>query len=134
LSVEREMLRKETDPGSRERLKRLEAEMEQLRGELGTLTRHWEQEKQALSQIRRLKEETEKARLEADEAERASDWNRAAELRYGTIAELSKKLEQANVELAELQKDRKMLKEEVDEEDIAEVVGKWTGIPVSRLV
>ncbi|HVP39831.1 MAG TPA: ATP-dependent chaperone ClpB [Candidatus Saccharimonadales bacterium] len=134
LSVEREMLRKETDTGSRERLKRLEADMEELRAELAGLTAHWEKEKTALSRIRGLKEELEGARVKAEEAERRSDWNQAAELRYGVISGLEKRLAEENDALARLQKDQKMLKEEVDEEDIAEVVAKWTGIPVTRLV
>ncbi|MBI5836288.1 MAG: ATP-dependent chaperone ClpB [Candidatus Eisenbacteria bacterium] len=134
LSVEREMLRKETDAGSKERLRRLEAEVEELRTELAGLTAHWEKEKAALGRIRALKEELEQARQKAEEAERASDFNRAAELRYGVAAAATKRLEAENAALAELQKHQKMLKEEVDEEDIAEIVAKWTGVPVTRLV
>ncbi len=134
ISVEREMLRKETDTGSRDRLKKIEAEMEDIRSELSVLTAHWEKEKSALQRIRSLKEQTEQVRLQSEEAERGGDYNRAAELKYGRLNELAKQLEAENESLAALQKDRRMLKEEVDEEDVAEVVAKWTGVPVSRLV
>jgi ATP-dependent Clp protease ATP-binding subunit ClpB len=98
------------------------------------LRAHWEAEKKIIEEIRALKEETESAGTSAEKAERAGDLGRAAELRYGTLQSLQQKLQAANRRLGELQEDRKMLKEEVDEEDVAEIVSKWTGIPVSRLL
>ncbi|HWH31469.1 MAG TPA: AAA family ATPase, partial [Egibacteraceae bacterium] len=103
-------------------------------GELATLTAHWEAEKQAIARIRELKQDIEAARERADRAERDGELQTAAELRYGRIPGLERDLEQANAALAELQSTQRMLKEEVDAEDVAEVVSRWTGIPVSRLV
>src|SRR3712207_6484964 len=95
---------------------------------------HWEQEKRAIDQIRSLKVEIEQVRGEAERAERDGDLSRAAELRYGRLIELERELDASNAALQHLQIERKFLKEEVDEEDIAEVVSRWTGIPVSRLM
>jgi ATP-dependent Clp protease ATP-binding subunit ClpB len=95
---------------------------------------HWEAEKKIIQEIRSLKEESESARIVAEKAEREGDLGKAAELRYGTLQTLQKKMQEANERLGDLQNDRKMLKEEVDEEDVAEIVAKWTGIPVTRLL
>ena len=99
-----------------------------------TMKAHWTQEKDAISRIREAKEKIEKAKLEQHAAERDGDLGRAAELRYGVLLDLEKQLEAENEKLAELQKTQKMLKEEVDEEDIATIVSSWTGVPVSRML
>jgi len=134
MEIEREALKKEKDQASRERLERISRELAQLSEERDRLRAHWEAEKRIIKEIRSLKEEMESTRLAAEKAEREGDLGKAAELRYGALQTLQKRTEEANARLAELQKDRKMLKEEVDEEDVAEIVAKWTGIPVSRLL
>ncbi len=134
LEIEEQALKKEKDKASSERLEKLRAELAELKEKSNSMKAHWMQEKKAIQSIRSLKEEIEKTKLAAEQAEREADLAKAAELRYGKLLELNKKLEQENKRLEELQKDFKMLKEEVDEEDIAETVSKWTGIPVSRLI
>jgi ATP-dependent Clp protease ATP-binding subunit ClpB len=134
LEIEREALRKERDAASVERLGRLEKELADLKEEQTRLHAHWEQEKQAIQTSRQLKEELEQVRLAIDGAQRAGDYAKASELQYGRLPELEQKIREQEVGLAELQKSQRMLKEEVDEEDIAEVVSKWTNIPVSRLM
>ncbi len=134
LEIEAEALRKEKDPASRERLSRLEKELAELKGERTRLAGHWQREKDAIQDARRLKEEQEQLRHEAERAQRAGDFGKASELQYGRIPEVERQIQAAAAQLAELQRSQRMLKEEVDEEDIAEVVGKWTGIPVSRLM
>jgi ATP-dependent Clp protease ATP-binding subunit ClpB len=134
LEIEREALRKERDPASVERLGRLEKELADLKEEQTRLQAHWEQEKQAIQAAREMKEELEQVRLEIDRAQRAGDYAKASELQYGALPELERKIREQEARLAELQKSQRMLKEEVDEEDIAEVVAKWTNIPVSRLM
>jgi len=134
LEIEREALKKEKDPASRERLEKLEKELAALSAEREDMAAHWKKEKEAISRIRDIKEKLESTRTEAQVAERQGDLSKAAELKYGTLITLEKSLEQEKRNLEQLQADRKMLKEEVDSEDIAEVVGKWTGIPVSRLL
>ena len=134
LEIERSALKKETDRASKERLERIEQELADLRERSSGMKAHWQQEKEAIDRIRKLKSEIENTRLEAERAEREGQLERAGELRYGRLIELQKQLEAANEALAALQSDQKMLKEEVDEEDVAEVVSKWTGIPVSKLM
>ncbi|NTV57434.1 MAG: AAA family ATPase, partial [Deltaproteobacteria bacterium] len=134
LEIEREALKKEKDPASRERLEKLEKELTDLKAEKEKMGGHWKKEKEAISKIREIKEKFESTKTEAQLAERQGDLSRAAELKYGTLIALEKNLEQEKKNLDRLQADQKMLKEEVDSEDIAEVVGKWTGIPVSRLM
>ncbi len=134
LEIERQALKKEKDATSKERLARLEKDLNNLKEESRSLNAHWQNEKEAISVIRKLLERLDELKVEEGAAERAGNLERAAQLRYGEKIELQKKLEEANRKLAELQKDRRMLKEEVDEDDIAEVVGSWTGIPVSRLL
>ena len=131
LEIERVALAKETDAASVERLAKLESELANLREQSDGMKAHWQQEKEAIAAIRSLKEELESLRTAV---EREQDLERAAEIRYGQIPELDKQVSAATARLAELQSTQKMLKEEVDEEDIAEVVGKWTGVPVSRLL
>jgi len=134
LEIERQALKREEDKASRERLAQLEREIENLRETSGGLKAHWQNEKASIQQIRSLKEKIESTKVEEQQAQRQGDLNRAAELRYGMLTQLQKDLEQANQKLAELQKHQKMLKEEVDAEDVAEVVAKWTGIPVSKML
>lgn len=134
LEIEREALRKESDEASQERLARLEKELADLKERSDAMLAHWQNEKEAITAIRAIKERIEAAKQDQQAAERNGDLARAAELRYGTLLSLEKKLEEQNAKLEELQKSQKMLKEEVDEDDIAEVVSKWTGIPVSRMM
>jgi len=134
LEIEREALKKERDAESKERLKKLEAEIADLRESSAEMKVHWENEKGAIAAIRDTKAEIESAKAEYERAERQGDLNKAAELRYGRIASLEKRLGEENARLASLQKDRAMLKEEVDEDDVAEVVSLWTRIPVSRML
>jgi len=134
LQIEREALKKEKDNASRARLASLEKELANLKEESDQLKSHWKEEKVAIQKIRETKEKIEQARVESEKAEREGRLDKAAELRYGTLIDLQRLLEKENQTLAELQKDQRMLKEEIDEEDIAEVVSKWTGIPVSRLI
>jgi len=132
--IERQALKKESDPASVERLGLLESELAALNEEVSAMRAHWQNEKSLIQTIREIKEEIEHIGTEAQQAEREGDLARVAEIRYGRETELRERLEKANSDLAELQHDRKMLKEEVDDEDIAEVVSRWTGIPVSRML
>ena len=134
LEIEREALKKETDRASAERLAKLEEELAELREQASAMKAHWQGEKEIITAIRETKQEIENARAEEQAAEREGDLGKAAEIRYGRMLELQKKLDGLNARLAELQSTQKMLKEEVDDEDIAEVVSKWTGIPVSKLM
>jgi ATP-dependent Clp protease ATP-binding subunit ClpB len=134
LEIERLALEKETDAASVERLARLDEELANLREESAALTGRWKNETEAIARIRTLQEELEQGRGDADRFERDGDLNRAAEIRYGQLPDLERQVEEATKRLAEIQADQKMLKQEVDEEDVAEVVSKWTGVPVSRLL
>ena len=134
LEIERQALKKEHDPVSQEKLAKLEQELVQFKEDMTQLKAHWEQEREGIKKIREIKERIEQAKLEAEKAERAGDLGRAAELRYGTLIGLEKELSRENDQLAQLQKDTRMLKEEVDEEDVAEVVAKWTGIPLAKMM
>jgi ATP-dependent Clp protease ATP-binding subunit ClpB len=134
LEIEREALRKEKDPASKDRLQKLEKELADLKEEATELRSHWEQEKEAIQKGRELKERLEQVKLEIERTQRAGDYAKASELQYGQVPQLEAEIKNQEGRLAELQKAKSMLKEEVDEEDIAEVVGKWTGIPVSRLM
>ncbi|HLY83210.1 MAG TPA: AAA family ATPase [Acidimicrobiales bacterium] len=131
LEIERVALAKETDAASLERLGKLEEELANLRETSDGMKGHWQAEKEAIATIRAVKEELESQR---SVLEREQDLNKAAEIRYGLIPELERKVDEATKRLEELQAEQKMLKEEVDEEDIAEVVSKSTGVPVSRLL
>ena len=134
LEIEREALRKETDSASRERLQKLEKELADLKEQQTGLLSHWEQEKETIQAGRKIKEELERVRAEVERAQRLGDYAKASELQYGRVPELEKQLAATEAGLAELQRGHKMLKEEVDEEDIAEVVSKWTHIPLSKLM
>ncbi|MBW1851243.1 MAG: ATP-dependent chaperone ClpB [Deltaproteobacteria bacterium] len=134
LEIEREALKKEKDQASGQRSEKIEKELSGLKARTEEMTAHWQKEKEAISRIRQIKERLESTRSDAQIAEREGDLARAAELKYGTLSELEKSLNEENKRLEELQSDQKMLKEEVDSEDIAEVVAKWTGIPVSRMM
>ncbi len=132
--IERQALKKETDAASRERLAKLENDLEAARANLAQMKAHWDREKAAIETIRKIKEELEQVGIAQQKAEREGDLARVAELRYGRAIELNKQMETARSELEALQAERKMLKEEVDDEDVAEVVARWTGIPVSRML
>ena len=132
--IEREALKKETDPASQERLAKLEDSLEGMRAQIAGMKAHWEEEKGLIQNIRKIKEEQEQLGIEEQRAEREGNLARVAELRYGRTNELKAQLEQAKKDLEALQADKKMLKEEVDDEDIAEVISRWTGIPVSRML
>jgi ATP-dependent Clp protease ATP-binding subunit ClpB len=134
LEIEKQALKREQDKASKERLAQLEREIQNLKETSSGLKAHWQNEKESIQRIRSLKEKIESTKIDEQQAQRLGDLNKAAELRYGTLTQLQKELEQANQKLVELQKDQKMLKEEVDAEDIAEVVAKWTGIPVSKMI
>jgi ATP-dependent Clp protease ATP-binding subunit ClpB len=134
LEIEREALRKETDKASAERLQKLEKELADLKEEKNRLATHWSQEKDAIQAARTVKQNLEDVRLEMQRAQQAGDYAKASELQYGRLPELERRLKDEEARLAEMQKAGRMLKEEVDEEDIAEVVSRWTHIPVSRLM
>src|SRR6202158_2504214 len=134
LEIERQALKKETDKASKERLAALERQLADLSEQRTALRSRWEQEKEVIGRIRSLKAKLEEVRGEADRAERAADFGKAAELRYGKAVELEKQIAEANAKLAQLQGGHALLKEEVTEEDIAEIVSRWTRIPVSRLM
>jgi ATP-dependent Clp protease ATP-binding subunit ClpB len=134
LEIEKAALAKETDAVSKQRLDALEGELAELEEQRSAMVAHWENEKRAITEIRDLKEQLENARTDAERAEREGDLERAAQLRYGTMRDLEAEIEEKTARLNELQGDQQMLKEEVDEEDVAEIVSKWTGIPVTRLM
>jgi ATP-dependent Clp protease ATP-binding subunit ClpB len=134
LEIEREALRKEKDKASVERLAKLERELADLKEERSRLMAHWQQEKAAIQAQRKLKEELEQIRLEIERAQRAGEYGKASELQYGRLPELERQIREEEERSAKTQPGERMLKEEVDEEDIAEIVSKWTHIPVSRLV
>ncbi|MGA8015560.1 MAG: ATP-dependent chaperone ClpB [Candidatus Dormiibacterota bacterium] len=134
LEIEREALRKESDAASAERLRALERELADLQETARGLRARWDQEKGAMNAIRDIKERIEQVKHEAERAERAADFGRAAELKYGQLAELERALGAEEKRLSEVRGDHPLLKEEVDAEDIAEVVSKWTGVPVTRML
>jgi ATP-dependent Clp protease ATP-binding subunit ClpB len=134
LGIERVSVARESDPVSRERLARLDAELATLKTKSDALKEHWQAEKAAIMAIGKIKEEAEGARAAIEDAKRRGDLEKASALQYGTLIELDRKLEKENAKLAELQQSQRMLKEEVDEEDVAATVAKWTGIPVTRLM
>ncbi len=134
LEIEKEALKKESDNPSKQRLKKIDEELADLKAQTDEMTGHWKREKEIIGRIREVKEKIDAAKSEAQVAERQGDLTKAAELRYSTILELEKSLTEANTQLSELQANKKMLKEEVDSDDIAQVVSKWTGIPVDRMM
>ena len=134
LEIEKQALKKEKDAASKTRLQNLEKELAALNERSQSLRAHWEQEKAVIEKMGALKAQIDETKADAERAERAADFGKAAELKYGRLTQLEKELEEQSQKLIELQKDRKMLKEEVDEEDIAEIVSRWTGVPVSRML
>ena len=134
LEIEEQALKKEKDRSSLERMAKIKEELAQLKEKSTGMKAHWQKEKDLIKNIQSVKEEIEKTKIAAEQAERVADLQKAAELKYGKLLELDKKLKEGNEKLAELQKDKKMLKEEVDDEDIAEIISKWTRIPLSRLL
>jgi ATP-dependent Clp protease ATP-binding subunit ClpB len=134
LEIEREALKKESDPASKQRLKKLEKEIAELKAESTALKAQWQAEKEAVQRLRNLREQLEQVKIDIEKAERQYDLNRAAELKYGKLAELERTLKAEQARLDEKQSGRRLLKEEVDEEDIAQVVSRWTGVPVSKLL
>ena len=134
LEIEREALRKEKDDASQRRLEALEQELANIREERDALRSRWDQERQAIHAISELRDEMDRTRVEMEQAQRAYDYNKAAELQYGKLKELDQQIREEEQKLARLQSSGQLLKEEVDSEDIAEVVSRWTGIPISRLM
>jgi len=134
LEIERQALKKEKDKASIERLKKLEKELADLKDEVKEKTLKWDNEKKAISRVHQIKEQIEKTKQMMKEAEREVNYSRLAELQYGEMARLENELKKEDEKLTDLQKNEKMLKEEVDEEDVAEVVSKWTGVPVSKML
>jgi ATP-dependent Clp protease ATP-binding subunit ClpB len=134
LEIEREALRKETDPASKERLSRLEKELANLKAEAAALNARWQVEKQAIQHLRNLREQIEQTKKDIELAERQYDLNRAAELKYGKLLALERELKAEEERLTQESRANRLIKEEVDEEDIADVVSRWTHIPVSRLL
>ena len=136
LEIEKQALlrEQEQDPHARERLRKLSDELESLKAESATLKAHWQQEKDIIRQLRDLKQRLEDKKEEAKQMEREGNLGRTAEIRYGDIPSIEKEMEEKNRQLAEIQKEGKMLPEEVDGDMIAEIVAKWTGIPVSRML
>jgi ATP-dependent Clp protease ATP-binding subunit ClpB len=134
LEIEKMALEKETDSASKERLDALEAELADLSEQSSAMTAHWQSEKSKINEIRELKTSLEERRGDADRMEREGDLNGAAQVRYGEVPELESRIEEATEELSVLQADQRFLKEEVDDEDVAEVVSRWTGVPVAKML
>ena len=134
LEIERQALNREKDSASRDRLRHIEDELERLRGEAAGLKERWTREKSSITRVQQLKEELEQTRAEEERATRMGDWEKAAQLKYGKMAEIERSIETANHDLEAIKSGTPLLKEEIDEEDIARIVAKWTGIPVSRML
>ena len=134
LEIEREALKKETDTASQERLSKLEHELADLKAQADELKAQWQAEKDAVQRLRGIREQIEQTKIEVEQAERQYDLNRAAELRYGRLAGLERQLQEDEERLTSKQGPSRLIKEEVDEEDIADVVSRWTGVPVSKLL
>jgi ATP-dependent Clp protease ATP-binding subunit ClpB len=134
LEIEREALKKETDAGSKARLQSIEKELTEKNRDLQALKTRWESEKNSVSKLRKIRQQIEEVKQKIEQSERAYDLNKVAELRYGELPRLERELELEQQSLGKKQNETRLLKEEVDEEDIAAVVSRWTGIPVTRLV
>jgi len=132
LEIEKQAVKKDAE--AKERLAAIESEIEKLKNSSSAMKVHWQKEKDAISKIRKLKEDVEKLKIDEQKAERNGELNAVAEIRYGKIPQIQSELDKENKKLHSLQKEKKMLKEEVDDDDIASVVSKWTGIPVSRML
>jgi len=134
LEIERQALKRESDHASRERLRTVESELEKIRAESASLRDRWNREKAAISRVRELKEEQDKARQEEEKATRSGDLEKASRIHYLDLTQIDKKIQDATKELEAIKAASPMLKEEIDEEDIARIVAKWTGIPVARML
>jgi ATP-dependent Clp protease ATP-binding subunit ClpB len=134
LEIEREALKKESDTASKDRLKKIEKEIADLKSESDALKAQWQAEKEGVQRLRTLREQIDQVKVDIEKAERQYDLNKAAELKYGKLTELESKLKAEDTRLAEKQSGKRLLKEEVDEEDIAQVVSRWTGVPVTKLL
>jgi len=134
LEIERQALKKETDAPSKERLKRIDEELNRLKEVNKAMRQRWQNEKKVIDRIRAIKAQIEEKKSEEIKAEKVGDLNKVAEIRYGTLLSLNKELEAANKDLSKLQKDGGLLKEEVDDRDIIEIIAKWTKIPLSKLM
>jgi ATP-dependent Clp protease ATP-binding subunit ClpB len=134
LEIERQALKKEKDKTSRERLEKIERELAELKERSSAMKAEWQREKAALNKVKEIKERIEKVRFELEQATRQGDLNKAAELRYGTLPTLEKELQAEEARTSENKGGKRMLKEEVDAEDVAEIVSKWTGIPVTKML
>jgi len=134
LEIEKQALKKEKDRASQEKIKKIEKNLANLKEKRDSMKAQWQKEKEMIEKINRLKEEIDRLKIEEQNAERRGDLEKVAEIRYGRLIELNKEIEKATQELAKIQEKGKMLKDEVDEEDIAEIVSKWTGIPVSKML
>ncbi|MGE4385692.1 MAG: ATP-dependent chaperone ClpB [Endomicrobiaceae bacterium] len=134
LEIEKQAVKKDNDSASKERLAAIESEIEKLKNSSSAMKVHWQKEKDAISSIRKLKQDIDRLKIDEQKAERNGELNKVAEIRYGKIPKVQEELEKENKKLAKIQSDKKMLKEEVDDDDIASVISKWTGIPVSRML
>ena len=134
LEIQREALKKEKDSAAKQRQDKLVQEISNLKEQSAKLKSHWQKEKQVITEIQGVKEKMDTVRIQIEQAEREGNLGKAAELKYGTLPNLEKDLAEKNVKINEYQKDQRMLKEEVDDEDIAKVVALWTGVPVSRML
>jgi ATP-dependent Clp protease ATP-binding subunit ClpB len=135
LEIEKQALKKEgKSAAGKSKLSAVDEELKALRADLQEMKKHWDKEKEAIGRIRQAKEEIDKAKAEEANAEKEGDLAKVSQIRYGALAELRKKLEEESKNLQKIQKDKKMLKEEVDEEDIATIVSQWTGIPLAKLM
>ncbi len=134
LEIERQALKRETDEVSQERLQKIEHDLANLKEQSNEMKAHWQNEKEALTKIGKLKEEIGQVKLDIERLTRMGDYAKVSELQYGTLVELQKQVEAENARLAELQQEKKMLQETVTDEEIAQIVSKWTGIPVSKML
>jgi ATP-dependent Clp protease ATP-binding subunit ClpB len=134
LEIQKEALKKEKDPSCNEKIKKIDEDLQNLKEESNKLKIQWKNEKEKIAKINEVKKKIEETKIQAEKAEKAGDLGKAAELTYGVLNQLNKQLEKYNTELNEIQKNKKMLKQEVDEEDIAKIISQWTGIPVSRML
>lgn len=134
LEIEKQALKKEKEKSAKEKLEKLNRELEDLKEKSHALKARWQKEKQLIDNMNRLKEEVDALKIEEQNAERAGNLEKVAEIRYGKMIDIQKKMDEVGKKLSEIQKKEKMLKEEVDEEDVAEIVSKWTGIPVSKML
>ena len=134
LEIERQALSKEDDPASRERLHLIEKELSEAREKSAQMKLRWSREKELIQAVRAVKEEIENVHIEAQRFEREGNYAKVAELRYGKLQDLERRLKEANAKIEEMQQSERMLKEQVDEEDVAKIVAKWTGIPVTKML